>query len=390
MEKELIEYFLKRYLPREEIVYRLPLSQKIDAVWPLILEERKSKATVLPLNSWNGHPYWFVPTEEILASGDKLAEIARTEELNRWEQYAHEDSVVDEAYYSSVIEGACSTRQRAHELVENNEVPKNKDELMVANNYRALQFALEHLDDPVNNAIILEIGRLLTDGTLEKGVASGYRTGPVNVISLYQEIVYQAPDAKFVPGMMKQLLDYINNPEIHPVIKACVSHFYFVTIHPFNDGNGRTARALSYMILLKASYDYFRQVPISGLLSMERSKYYKALRMSQSVANGYDITYFLNYYTDMLVRTTQDMHKHLSVTEQLGKLQSGLADAPNRDRLLKGAKWILTENLPTVTTEKWRIKFDVSFETARQDLNTLADKGLLNMRVVGRKHYYDV
>ena len=245
MAEDWISYFLERYLPRDEVLYRLPASVSIQEAWPRILEERKKQAVILPLSSWDGHPYWYVPTGTVLSSGDRLAQIARTQDLNGWTQYIHDEGVVDEAYYSSVIEGAYSTRQRAHELVRGKEPPRDLSERMVLNNYRALHFALEHLDGPIKEAVVLEIGRLLTEGTLEEGTAPGYRTGPVSVVSGYQEVVYRAPEAKYVAPMMRQLLEYIAAPEVHPVIKACVAHIYFVTVHPFCDGNGRTARALA-------------------------------------------------------------------------------------------------------------------------------------------------
>lgn len=390
MPEDLVHYFITHYLPREEIIYRLPVSEKISDIWPAILAERKKQAICLPLNSYDGHAYWYVPTKDILSAGDALAGIARTDELNQGEQYAHDISIADEAYYSSVIEGAYTTRQRARELIRNNEMARDKNERMIVNNYRALQFVLSHLDGPVNEAFVLETGRLLTDGTQEDGFEPGYRKGTVYVMSGRQEIVYRAPDAEYVPGMMRQLLDFINDPEVHPVIKACIAHVYFVTVHPFNDGNGRTARALSYMILLQAGYDFLRQVPVSGLLLQERSRYYKAIRACQMPENGYDLTYFISYYADMLFRTTEGLHTRVAGVRRLKALEAALGDMPSRERLLRGAEWLLTENIPTVTTEKWRAKFRIAFETARQDLNTLAAYGLLTMRISGRKHFYDV
>ena len=389
MDKTIIEYFLERYLPRNEIVYRLPVSVDICDAWPEILSARKEGAVTLPLCAWNGTPYWYSPTGDFLSAGNHLAEIARTRDLNRSELYLHDDGIVDEAYYSSVIEGAYSTRQRAHELIRSKEPPKDLSERMVLNNYRALQFVLEHLDGPINDAVILEIGRLLTDGTLDMDTSPGYRTGPVSVVSGAEEVVYRAPDAEYVGPMMQQLLAYIANPDIHPVVKACVSHIYFVTIHPFNDGNGRTARALSCMILLKAGYDFFRQVPISGLLLQERSRYYKAIRMAQAPENGYDFTYFMDYYADMLLRTTEQMHHHVAAAQQLQALEKALPESGGRSRILRGAGWIVSEDIQTISTEKWQKKFGISFETARQDLKTLCESGFLTMRTVGRKHFYD-
>ena len=95
------------------------------------------------------------------------------------------------------------------------------------------------------------------------------------------------------------------------------------------------------MILLKAGYDFFRQVPISGLLVQERSKYYKAIRQTQAPENGYDLTYFLNYYADMLVRTASDMHERIAAMQRIRALEAQLPEGTARERVLKGAHWLL-------------------------------------------------
>lgn len=388
--EDLLNYFLNRYLPRKEIVYRLPVSVNIADFWPKELAYREEKAVRLPLHSRDGHDYWYYPSNDILSCGDMLAAVARMDEPDRIPVYAHEDALIDEAFYSSVIEGANSTKIRAHELIRSGESPRDKDERMVLNNYRALRFVLDHPDVPVSHEIILEIGRLLTEGTMDEGIQAGYRDGPVQVISGRQEVVYEAPEAQYVLPMMDELIAYINDPEIHPVIKACIAHIYFVTVHPFFDGNGRTARALSVMILLRAGYDFFRQVPVSGLLAEERSEYYKAIRMSQDPRNGYDFTYFLQYYISMLSRTVETMHRRTAGLRKLERVREEIPEGKTRERLLAGAEWLIIGKVPVITAEKWKVKYKVSFETARHDLNTLADLGILELRIVGRKYFYDI
>lgn len=389
-QNELLAYFFENYLPKEEIAYRLPLATSIAAFWPEELNYRKQSVQKLPLASWDGHPYWYALTEKLTAAGDQFVAVARDEAIASLPQYAHDEGVMDEAYFSSVIEGAYSTRQSAHELLASNEPPQNRNEQMIYNNYHALRFVLEHLDGPINEAVILEIARILIANTLEEGVTSGYRDAGVQVVSGRQEIVYVAPEAQYVRPMMNALLNYIADPTVHPVIKACVAHIYFVTIHPFFDGNGRTARALSYMILLKAGYHFIRQFPISGILMQERSRYYKAIRAAQDPENGYDFTYFLEYYAAMLEKSVEGIHAHVAKAKQLEHLALELGQGEEGGRQLRGMKWLIQEDISTITTEAWRKKFKVSFETARQDLHHLQDLGALKMRTVGRKHFFDV
>jgi len=233
--QDLIEYFLKEYYPRGEAAYRLPVSIAVNDIWPEILRARRARAVELSVSSWDGHAYWYVPTEKFLRAGDEFVEAVRDETISQLPQYAHNEGIIDEAYYSSVIEGAYTTCQRAREFIASGQPPKDKSERMVLNNYEALRFALQNLDAPIDEKIILEIGRILTEGTLDEGVNAGYRNGDVQVVSGRQEVVYIAPDARYVKPMMKELIEYIADENIHPVVRACVAHIYLVTIHPFAD-----------------------------------------------------------------------------------------------------------------------------------------------------------
>lgn len=387
---ELIAYFLERYLPRDEVVYRLPVSVSMESFWPELLAARRSRMVILPLPAENGAFYGYVPTPRFLAAGDRIAALARVEALSESPTFRTEAGVMDEAYFSSVIEGAYTTRQEAHALLSAHTAPQNRSEQMILNNYAALRFVLEHLDGPINEAVVLEIARLLTEGTLDSEEKHGYRDKGVQVVSGTQEVVYTAPPAESIRPMMDALLAYINDPTVHPIVKACVAHIDFVTIHPLFDGNGRTARALAYMILLKAGYGFFRQFPISGLLAQERSRYYKAIRASQNPENGADFTYFMEYYADMLSRSLEDVHAHLALFKRLHVLEQRLEGSASGARILQGAAWMVNERVESITADKWRGKFKVSFETARQDLQRLEQEGFVTLRVVGRKHHYDL
>ncbi len=387
MEQNLIEHFFDMYTNKEETLYRLPMAVSIDDFWPEELAYRREKAKELPLHSSDGTPCWFVETDEFLKSADVITEMARNTSPSSIFSILDSSGIMDEAYYSSIIEGAYSTRENAKELIASGRNPKDKNEQMIINNYRALEFVLEHLDYPVNHEIILKIGEILTDGLLEDDTRAGYRDDLVYVVSHTGETIYTAPDAACVPRMMNELISFMNDSRVHPVIRAVISHAYFVTIHPFFDGNGRTARALTYMILLKAGYDFFRMVPISGILSEERSMYYRALRSCQNKENGHDLTYFVNFYTSLLAGTVSSARNHLKNLQKYEKLKEQMDED---SRILKGAFWLASEDIHVITAKKWKNKLKVSFETARQDLKALESLGFLTSRREGRNIFFDV
>ena len=385
----LIARFMESYLPRQEIIRRLPVSVSIRQFWPELERERRRHSQELPLPDQSGKPFWFVLTGGIEKQCDAIAELARRDIAFTGPEFdaLFQNAVVDEAVYSSVIEGAFNSREQAAEFIRRNKQPRNKSEQMVKNNYDALTYVLEHLEDEINEETILQIARIVTRSGAEVQV-TGYRDGAVYVTGR-EGVVYTPPQADAVPEMMRLLVEFIQKSELHPLLKACIAHFYFVYVHPFGDGNGRTARALSYMMLLQAGYDFFRYFSISGVVAEERGKYYRSMR-NVGDSDG-DMTYFIDAYSGMLARTVEKMEHHLKyhvLARQ--KLKALEQNGTLNERQLKGAKWLLEGSNSSVTVEAWRRKYKVVTETARRDLLALCDAGLLSRELDGRKAVFRV
>ncbi len=387
--ESLIAQFMERYLSRQEIIHRLPVSISIQQFWPELEKERRKRSQELPLLAQNGKPFWFVLTGGIEKQCDAIAELARRDIAFTGPEFdaLFQDAVVDEAVYSSVIEGAFTSREQAVDFIRQNKQPRNKSEQMVKNNYDALTYVLEHLEDEISEETILQIAQIVTRSAAEVQV-TGYRDGAVYVTGR-EGVVYTPPQADAVPEMMRSLVTFIQKSELHPLLKACIAHFYFVYIHPFGDGNGRTARALSYMMLLQFGYDFFRYFSISGIVAEERGKYYRSMRNVED-SDG-DMTYFIDAYSGMLARTVEQMENHLKYHVIAGqKLKELEQNGTLNERQLKGAKWLLESSGSNVTVEIWRKKYKVVTETARRDLLALCDAGLLVRELDGRKAVFRV
>lgn len=387
--KSLIAQFMERYLPRQEIIHRLPVSVSIQQFWPELEKERRMSSQELPLLAQDGKPFWFVLTGGIEKQCDAIAELARRDIAFTGPEFdaLFQDAVVDEAVYSSVIEGAFTSREQAADFIRQNKQPRNKSEQMVKNNYDALTYVLEHLEDEISEETILQIAQIVTRSAAEVQV-TGYRDGAVYVTGR-EGVVYTPPQADAVPEMMRALVEFIQKSNLHPLLKACIAHFYFVYVHPFGDGNGRTARALSYMMLLQAGYDFFRYFSISGIVAEERGKYYRSMRNVED-SDG-DMTYFIDAYSGMLARTVEKMAHHLKYHVLAGqKLKELEQNGTLNERQLKGAKWLLESSGSSVTVETWRKKYKVVTETARRDLLALCDAGLLVRELDGRKAVFRV
>ena len=387
--EQLIQQFMDRYLCRKDIIHRLPVSVPIAKFWPMLQEERRRQSKPMPLMDQQDNPFWFVLNSSIEKQCDRVAALSRRDQIFDTPAFEAmmDDAVIDEAVFSSMIEGAFTSREAAIGFLRKQKEPANKSEQMVKNNYDALTYVLEHLDEPITSEVIIDIARIVTRNAAEEQV-TGYRRGKVVVMGR-EEVVYTPPEAERVPEMMDALIRFIEESELHPVLKACIAHFYFVYVHPFGDGNGRTARALSYMMLLQSGYEFFRYFSISSLVAKERGKYYKAMRNVEE-SDG-DMTYFIDFYSDMLARSVAEMENHLTHHVLAGQRvhaleQSGVLN----DRQLAGVKWLLEGDSERITVDSWRKKHKVTTETARRDLLTLTEHGILTRQMEGRKAVFHI
>ena len=158
-------------------------------------------------------------------------------------------SLMEEAIASSQLEGASTTRRIAKEMLRTARKPETNAEKMIYNNYQTILKIKSLINKPLSDEVLLELHNSLTIDTLENPDWSGrFRTPKDKPIVVGDEdgTLYVPPPPEKIGDMLKILYDYANTDEqkrfIHPVVKAINLHFYLGYIHPFNDGNGRTAR----------------------------------------------------------------------------------------------------------------------------------------------------
>ena len=151
---------------------------------------------------------------------------------------------------------------------------------MIVNNYRALQFMRDGMPDELTPASVLELQRILTDGTLDNPDAAGRLQRPDDeriavVDSTDGSVIHRPPPADQLPARLQALCDFANEGEgpdqfIHPVVRAILLHFWLAYDHPFEDGNGRTARALFYWYMKTRGYWLVEYLSIRGSFGMHR------------------------------------------------------------------------------------------------------------------------
>lgn len=208
---------------------------------------------------------------------------------------------------------------------------------------------------------------------------------PMQVVSgpMGRETVhFQAPDADVLQKEMDTFLQWFNAEDKgDPIIKAGIAHLWFVTIHPFDDGNGRIARAIMDMLLSRADQSKRRFYSMSAQIRNEREAYYKILEETQK--GTLDITEWLLWFVRCFRRAL--MVTHMTLAEVVRRAQ--FWDQPSTQSLNERQRKMLNKMLDgfegKVTSSKWAKITKVSQDTAVRDLQDLVDKGLLKKEAAG-------
>jgi len=318
----------------------------------------------------------------------------------RLEQSYIINSIMEEAIASSILEGAATTRKAAKEMLRKGRKPKNSSEQMVVNNYEAMNYILEHKDDPLTPALILEIHRLVTKGTIDKNSVGQFRTNnDIVVANPASGVVFHTPpDYQEIDHYIAELCDFINHVDqdsgkgnadyIHPVIKGIILHFLIGYIHPFNDGNGRTARSLFYWYVLSRGYWLFRYMPISRIILRSKKKY--SLAYLYTEYDEMDLTYFILYNLSCVNEARQDLLKYLEEkqTEQNATkaITKKIRDINQREGEI--LRYMMEHSDEYLTIREIMQTYDTVYETARTDLLHLADLGYVTKEKRGREFIF--
>lgn len=204
-------------------------------------------------------------------------------------------------------------------------------------------------------------------------------TGPMQVVSGAmgkERVHFQAPASDRVPSEMKAFLDWMDSEAtIDPVIKAGIAHFWFVTIHPFDDGNGRIARAITDLLLTRADEVPHRYYSMSARIQKERSSYYHVLEFSQK--GTLDITNWLSWFLDCLTQALINSEEIVSKVLLKHRFWVKHAQTNLNDRQVAMLNRILDGFRGKVTSSKWAKITKTSADTALRDIQDLMQKNIL-------------
>jgi len=306
-------------------------------------------------------------------------------------------SLVDEAISSSQIEGAATTRVVAKEMLRTGRKPKDHSEQMIYNNFQSMQMIKKHLQEPLTIELLLNIHSHMTRDTLENPSWAGkFRSSADDKIYVFdndeQTVLHEPPDAGRVPELMQKLCDYANSDGedefVNPIIKGILLHFWLAYVHPFMDGNGRTARALFYWYMLKHGYWFFEYLSVSTAILSARAQYYRSFLYSEIDDN--DVTYFIVYNLKAIHKSIEILNVYIQRKQKEKKhayrFVSQYPSLNSRQRTLLTSAVEKPQELFTIETHA--NIHGVTYQTARTDLLGLKDLGLLTMRKEGKKFVF--
>jgi Fic family protein len=309
-----------------------------------------------------------------------------------WVRRMSQRALLLEAHHTTHIEGTQLTIEQAERLWAGKKVDEAQpDDVRELLNYReAFNLVSEYLEsgEPITEGLIREIHRRLGDGVRGgEGEPGGYRKIQNYVAnSRTREIIYTPPPPGDVPPLMQELVGWLREESsIHPVLMAGIAQFQLVHIHPFVDGNGRTSRLLSTLVLYRAGYDFKRLFTISEYYDRDRSAFYQAIQGVRE--QGMVLTDWLEFFVGGLatqldeVKARGEIAIRSDVVAQARRLNPRQAGA--LDHLLAHGKLTLGE-LESIFPE-------VNRRTLQRDLKAMLDKGLLREVATGptdpNRHY---
>lgn len=325
----------------------------------------------------------------------KIDKLSTLDHLNLGENdkknYLTLNLVMEEAITSAQMEGAATTRPVAKEMLTTGREPRDFSEKMIINNYFLMQLALDKVEEglPLSIELIQEFNKAATREVCENNhIAGQLREEPISVCdATNNEVIHNAPDSTNISLLLTYVCDFANtehtienNDFMHPIVKAIILHFMIGYIHPFCDGNGRTARALFYWYMLKNGYSNFKYISISSLLKKSNKQYARAF--VESEIDEFDLTHFIDFNLNIIIRAIDAFTCYIKhKMNEIQKTRMDLIKSPFFPQFKLQHITLIQKALEDpgreFTVKECETEFNVSATAARNYLDKLSELDLL-------------
>ena len=300
-------------------------------------------------------------------------------------------SIMEEAIASSQMEGASTTRRIAKDMLRKQLKPINKSQQMIVNNYDTITKISNDFNKDFSIEDLLDIHRSISKSTLENSDDEGVfrKNDDIYVVdSITGSVAHTPPSYNEIIDMVGDLCEFANNDNndnfIHPIIKGIIIHFMLAYIHPFVDGNGRTARSLFYWYMIKKGYWLTEYLSISRIIYTNKKSYEKAFLYTENDDN--DLSYFIQYHLNVMKKAFEELKKYLQrkIDEQQNIHRFiGVLNTNDRQRYV--FKVIMENKHMIITPKELASQFDITTRTARTDLQELVEMGYLKITHINKR-----
>lgn len=386
-----------KYLYWDKVKYIVPNGVDKLVFWQAVKIQRSLNAKDIQFGKYKFH---FTITEKMLSLlhdfdmnlGGSLGTKSIIPATDR--NYYLISSIMEEAIASSQMEGASTTRRIAKDMLRKQLKPVNKSQQMIVNNYGTISKISKGAKEDFSTERLLEMHRSISYKTLDNPEDEGVfrKNDDIYVVDgITGSVAHTPPSYTEVDEMVRELCDFANvesdDDFIHPIIKGIIIHFVLAYIHPFVDGNGRTARSLFYWYMIKKGYWLTEYLSISRIIYVNKKAYEKAYQYTENDDN--DLSYFIQYNLEVIKKAFEELKDYLQrkIDEQQNVQKFiGIQNINDRQRYV--LRTIIESKRTLFTPKELATQFDISVRTARTDLQELVERGFLasthlNKRAIG-------
>lgn len=304
-----------------------------------------------------------------------------------WEERFREEALVRQVHFGTHIEGNDLSLDEAKEVIEGKEITARSRDIQEVLNYRKVVDFINKegkSSAEIDLEMILKIHKLTVDKLVPDEQVGKFRSVKVVVKGVETgQVTFTPPDPAEVPKQIIDFLDWFNSIQAQktsPILKAGIVLYEIVRIHPFTEGNGRTARAVATLSLFKDDYDVKRFFSLEEYYDEDLPAYYRALQQASNQLvtdeSERDLTLWLEYFTEGLaieIARIKEKVKKLSVDLRLKGRQGQITLNERQIRLVE-----FMDNYGSINNKQWRDLFPmVSDDTILRDLKDLINKKLV-------------
>jgi Fic family protein len=305
-------------------------------------------------------------------------------------------SLIEEAITSSQLEGADTSRAVAKEMLRSGRAPRDRSERMIANNFLAMNAVRDWRDDELTPERVLELHRIVTDGTLDDPAAAGrLQRQEDERVAVYDRATgeprFLPPRADQLPDRLAAMCRFANGEDIgrflHPVVRSILVHLWLASDHPFEDGNGRTARALFYWSMLKRGFWLTEFLSISRILNDAPARYARSFLYVET--DEFDATYFVLNQLAVICRAIDDLYAFLArKAREVIQTEQRLRQADLNHRQKALLAHALRHPDADYTFRSHQTSHGIVYQSARTDLLELERRGFIERATLGQRFHF--